>query len=97
MLSVAMDLEREEVQAATAPQLPVSRFVPLGRLAELTTRPDADLLAYSVQGCDAKVTRYKSRVALLAFCRDGSSHHALIKTPVHPNMLVNRNTQRPTK
>lgn len=68
--------------------------VPLGRLDEWRSRPDADLLALSPVGYDYAVQRYASRKALEAFCKHGSTHHALVKTPVHPTMLVNRNIQR---
>lgn len=80
----------------TADKLP--RHVPLGRLDELRTRPDAHLIAYSLgKGIfdEVTLTVYKSRKALEAFCRDGSRHHALVKTPTKPNFIVNRNTQRP--
>ena len=72
--------------------------VPLGRLDELRTRPDAHLIAYSLgKGIfdEVTLTVYKSRKALEAFCKDGSRHHALVKTPTKPNFMVNRNTQRP--
>ena len=68
--------------------------IPLGRLDELRSQPDADRIAYTVYGYDAIIQRYASRKALEAFCKDGSTHHALIKTPVHQSMIINRNTQR---
>ena len=74
------------------------RRVPLGRLGELRSRPDAHLIAYTVgKGLfdEVTLTVYKSREALEAFCKDGSRHHALVKTPVCQTRLVNRNTQRP--
>jgi len=71
------------------------RFVPLGRLSEVAMEPNAELLAYTVQGWDARIVAYKSRKALEAFCKDGSLHNAVIKEPRHPNMISNRNTQRP--
>ena len=73
-------------------------FTPVGRLDDLRARPDAELLAYTVQGSfgeTARVTAYKSRKALETFCKAGSAHHALVKTPKHPNMMTNRNTERP--
>jgi hypothetical protein len=70
---------------------------PVGRLAEVQAVPDADLLAYTVQGYDVKLTRYASRAALEAFCKDGSTHHAVVKAPVDPNMMTNRNVQRPSR
>ena len=78
--------------------MPRPLFTPVGRLDDLRTRPDAELLAYTTQGHfgeTAKVTTYASRAALEAFCKPGSSHHALIKTRKHPNLLTNRNTERP--
>lgn len=70
-------------------------FVPLGRLVELQGRPDAHLLAYTVQGHDARVVRYKSREALKFFCKEGSRHHAVVKDVVTtPSMLWNKNMQR---
>ena len=74
------------------------RFIPSGRLDDLRTRADADLIAYTIPVRafgEYQVTTYKSRKALEAFCKDGSSHHALVKTPTSRNMIVNRNTQRP--
>lgn len=79
----------------SAPRLP--RTIPFGRIGDLRSRPDADLIAYTIPArtfADFRLKRYASRKALEAFCRDGSSHHALVKRPVHPSMLVNRNTQR---
>jgi hypothetical protein len=73
-----------------------NRFVSIFDLRDLKTEPDALLKAFSrVSLGTAKITTYKSRKALETFCRDGSIHHALVKTPVHRNMLVNRNTQYP--
>lgn len=74
------------------------RTIPLGRADELRTRDDAHLIALTYPRAfpaDVRVTRYNSRASLVAFCHDGSSHHALVKDAVHPNMLTNRNTQRP--
>lgn len=86
-------------RAAVAPadyRLP--RSIPMGRLGELRSRPDADLIAYTVgKGLfdEVTLTRYKSREALEAFCKDGSRHHALVKVPTCPTRMVNKNTQRP--
>lgn len=74
------------------------RRLPLGRLDELRSRPDAHLIAYSLgKGLfdEVALTRYKSREALEAFCKDGSRHHALMKVPACPTRMVNKNTQRP--
>ena len=73
------------------------RYVSLGRMPELRERPDADRIAYTLgpgSFDDYTLKRYASRKALEAFCKDGSRHHALVKTVVAPSMLVNRNTQR---
>jgi len=75
------------------------RTIALGRVSDLLSREDADCIALTrnaVIGADYKVTLYKSRAALEAFCKDGSAHFALVRRPVAPNMLTNRNTQRPT-
>lgn len=74
-----------------------AEYVPLGRLAELHARQNAHLLAYTVAGWDAKVTTYKSRAALEAFCKDGSRHHAVMKAYTEPCMITNHNTQRVTR
>lgn len=74
-----------------------AEYIPAGRLDERRARPDADRTAYTIgRGAfdDCRVTVYASRAAMLCFCKDGSAHHALIKTAVHRNMIVNRNTQR---
>lgn len=76
----------------------MKKTIPFVRIEELRALPNAELLAYTLgKGLfdDCKVTTYKSRQALEAFCKDGSSHHAVIKTPTHPSMITNRNTQRP--
>lgn len=73
------------------------RAVSLGRLAELRNRDDAERIAYTIPKgtfAEYRLTLYASRRALEAFCKDGSQHHALVKTAVSPNMLTNRNTQR---
>lgn len=72
------------------------KSLPMGRLHELESRSDAHLIAYSTAALfqGYRITRYKSRKALEAFCRPGSVHHALVKTPTHPNMITNRNVQR---
>jgi len=73
-------------------------FVPFGRLDDLRSRPDAELIAYTVgRSWDSnyRITVYASRKALEAFCRAGSQHHALVKRDVDGTMIVNRNTQRP--
>lgn len=72
----------------------MNKTIPLGRLDELRSQPNADCIAYTAYGFDAIIKRYASRKALEAFCKDGSAHHALVKTSVHQSMLVNRNTQR---
>lgn len=72
----------------------MNKTIPLGRIDELRSQPDADCIAYTVYGFDAIIKRYASRKALETFCKAGSAHYALIKTPVHQSMLVNRNTQR---
>ncbi len=75
-----------------------AEYIPSGRLGDVRSRPDANLYAYTLQGYlgeTAKVTRYASRLALEAFCKSGSQHHAIVKTPTHPNMMTNANTQRP--
>lgn len=74
-------------------------YVPLGRLDEYRARPDAECIAITSPRSmreDYTAWKYPSRKALESFCKDGSQHHALVKTPVHPTMLVNRNTQRPS-
>ena len=76
--------------------MPRSTYVPAGRLEALRARPEADRTAYTASRSwdgDCKVTVYASRAAMLAFCKDGSAHHALVKTPVHRNMVANRNTE----
>lgn len=73
------------------------KFLPAGRLSDLSAHPDADLIAYTVGAgwsADYAIKRYTSRAALEAFCKDGSKHHALVKRPVSGSMLTNRNTQR---
>ena len=72
--------------------------IPFGRLSELRTRPDADRIAYTVPAGifqDYRWKVYASRAAMLAFAKAGSNHHALIKTPTRPGMIINRNTQIP--
>jgi hypothetical protein len=74
---------------------PCPRFIPLGRIAELLNRPDADRIAYTTPygaygNCQVKV--YASRAAMRMFCK--GNHHALVKDEVHATMLVNRNLQR---
>ena len=72
------------------------RSVPSGRLGDLLGREDAERIAYVVPvGLFAEYTvkRFASRKALEVFCRHGSKMHALVKTPVRPSMLVNRNIQ----
>ena len=72
-------------------------FVPQGHLAELRNDPRADRMAYTAgRGIfdDYRVTVYASRAALLAFCKDGSAHHALVKDTVPASEVINRNTQR---
>jgi len=74
------------------------RRVHLGRLDAIRSRPDAHLIAYTLGvGIfdEVTLTRYKSREALEAFCKDGSRHHALVKVPTCQTRMVNRNTQRP--
>lgn len=71
-----------------------------GRLDDLRSRPDADRIAYTVSRHmlhDYPWKVYASRAALLAFAKPDSAHHALIKDVVEPNMLTNRNTQRPAR
>ena len=64
---------------------------------ELKSRSDADLIAYKAFGnWDVWLKKFSSRKALEVFCKDGSVMHALVKTPVGRNMLVNKNTQRAT-
>ena len=73
------------------------RYIPQGQIIDLVSEPDADLLAYTIPGgvfADCLITRYKSRKALEAFCRDGSAHHAIVKTIVIRTMLTNRNVER---
>lgn len=69
-----------------------------GRLDEMASREDALLLASSPVNdrwdSMLNIYRFSCRSALEAFCRRGSKLHAVVKTPVHPNMLVNLNTQR---
>lgn len=73
-------------------QLPQS--IPLGRLSELSGRHDADLIAYTVIGFDAKLRRFNSRNALRAFCKDGSKMFALVKEWMpSANHVTNRNLQ----
>lgn len=69
------------------------RALPLGRIGELREHQDAERIAYTVRGWDAVLTVYKSRAAMAAFCKDGSTHHALVKDSVHKTMLTNRNMQ----
>jgi hypothetical protein len=74
---------------------PCPRFIPLGRIVELRTRPDADRIAYTTPysaygNCQVKV--YASRAAMRMFCK--GNHHALVKDEVDATMLVNRNFQR---
>lgn len=73
------------------------RTLPLGRLADLRARPDAELIAYTIPVglfAEYRLTRYASRRALEAFCRDGSAHHALVKTPTPADHVTNSNVQR---
>ena len=70
-------------------------ITPQGRITEYADREDAELLAYSPAGqWDYKVRRFNSRKALEAFCKDGSAMHAVVKSPVSRQMLINRNIQR---
>ena len=72
-------------------------FMPIGRISELHSREDAGLLAYTIGqslGDGVCVVRYASRMALEAFCKAGSRHHAVVKRAVPATMLTNRNTQR---
>lgn len=76
----------------------IPKTCPVGRLHELRAHPDAERVGVTYPrslAADARLTLYKSRKALLAFCLPDSAHHALVKDAVHPTMLVNRNTQRP--
>ena len=69
-------------------------FIPLGRLSELLAGKDAGLIAYSVQGYDAKIRRFSSRAALLTFCKPDSRLNALVKDVLpSDNYITNRNTQ----
>ena len=64
--------------------------IPFGRLDDLRQRPDAERMAYTIpQGTfgDYRVKTYASRKALIAFCKPGSRHHALIKTPQSADQL----------
>lgn len=72
-------------------------YVPAGRINDLRTRGDADRIAYTVPRqtfADYACKVYASRAAMLAFCKDGSAHHALVKSECSAGMLTNRNTQR---
>lgn len=69
-------------------------FIPLGRLSEVAARPDAELYAYTVQGFDAKITRFNSREQVRAFCKAGSRMFAVMKQRVESeNHITNRNFQ----
>lgn len=74
------------------------KFCSMGRLSDLASRADADLIAYTVGAAgfaaDYAIKRYTSRAALEAFCKDGSKHHALVKRRVSASMLANRNVER---
>lgn len=72
------------------------KYVPAGRILELTARDDAERIAYTIPTrlfADYAVKRYASRKALEAFCKPGSRHHALVKVPTHPTMVTNPNIQ----
>jgi len=75
----------------------IPKFVPTGRLQELISHPQAELIAYTRQGFLAetcKLRKFNSRAALRAFCKDGSTMHALVKDKVESqNFLTNRNLQ----
>lgn len=74
----------------------IPKQICLGHINNLREHPEAELIALTTPERifgDYKVTKFKSRKALEAFCKDGSKLHALVKTPTHRNMLVNRNTQ----
>jgi hypothetical protein len=68
-----------------------------GRLPDIAARDDGHLIAYTASGPLGEVLtlrRFASRAALVAFCKDGSSMHAVVKDSVPACMVVNRNTQR---
>lgn len=74
--------------------------VPFGRLNELRAHPEASLVAYLVPSglfTDYRLKRYASRLALETFLKRGGNWHALVKTPVDPNMLTCPNLQHPTR
>ena len=74
------------------------KSIPLGRLNELRSRPDAELIAYRHgRGLfdDCGLLKFKSRKALEAFLKNDGPLQALVKTPTERNMLVHPCYQRP--
>ena len=73
--------------------------VPFGRLDDLRTRPDADLITYRMGSgawiTDCELVKFKSRKALEAFLKNDGPLHALVKTPTDRNMLIHPCYQRP--
>ena len=72
------------------------RFIPFGRLSELRSEPNPELLAYrNGRGVfdDCEVMRYKSRLALKTFLSKGGAWHAVVKTPTERNMILHPNWQ----
>lgn len=70
----------------------------MGRLDELRALSGAECVGITTPerlGDDYAVRVFASRAALKAFAKDGSRMHALVKDAVSPNMLTNRNMQRP--
>jgi hypothetical protein len=69
----------------------------MGQIDTLRNAPGAELVGYTIgKGIfdDYKLTVYKSRAALKAFCKADSKHHALVKEVVSQSMLTNRNFER---
>jgi hypothetical protein len=65
--------------------------IPFGRIPDLRSRPDAELIALKPgRGAfdDYRVKRYASRLALETFLRTPGTWYALVKTPVAPGMLI---------
>lgn len=84
--------EVEKEKAPVEPEVkPIPKSIPFGRLNDLRSRADADLIAYKpgVGSLDDFVLkRYASRAALESFLKNPGAWHALVKTPTERNSLI---------
>lgn len=76
------------------------KTVPLARLRELASLPHADRIAVRPQrgtlNFDYTVKVYPSRESLETFLKNPGAWKAIVKNPVHPNMLVYPAFETPT-